>query len=208
MLPKKTHKDLEVLTFSTYRKWLNWLDQNFEQHQSIWLKLAKKTSGVQSITYEEAREGAIVYGWIDGLINRFDERYYLIKFTPRRPKSNWSKINRGIAEQLIANKMMKPSGLAQVHAAQADGRWEAAYDSSSSIEVPNELKKLLKTDSVAQENFNNLNQANRYAFLYRIQNAKRETTKQKHILRAFEMCRRGEVYHPATRSTKTIKKKK
>ena len=212
---QETHKDLHVHPFKNYAQWLSWLKKNHKQTQGIWLKFAKKNSGVPSITYEEAREGAIIYGWIDGLINRYDDTYYLTKFTPRRPRSRWSKINRGIAEELIQKKKIKPSGMLQVLAAKKDGRWDLAYDSQTTITVPEELKKLLETHKTANKNFENLNSVNRYAFLYRIHNAKREETKQKHIEKAFEMLKKGELYHPSPKKktgkkkpTRTAKKKK
>ncbi len=199
-----THKNLVVHSFRTQKSWLTWLKKNHQQPESIWIKLAKKSSGLKSITYEEGREGAIIYGWIDGLINGFDESWYLIKFSPRRPKSTWSKINREIAEQLIEGGEMRPSGLKQVEAAKADGRWERAYDSPATMKVPPELTKLLNTNKTAKKNFTELNSQNRYAFLYRIQTAKREETRQKHVQKAFEMLKKGEVYHPP----KMKKKKK
>jgi uncharacterized protein YdeI (YjbR/CyaY-like superfamily) len=201
------HKELVVHTFRDQKAWMAWLQKNFAQDKSIWIKLAKKGSGLKSITYEQGREGAIIYGWIDGLINGFDENWYLIKFSPRRPKSNWSKINRGIAEQLIKSNRMKPSGLQQVESAKADGRWDRAYDGPSSIKVPPELQKLLDTHKTAKKNFDELHSLNRYAFLYRIQTAKREATGHKHILKAFEMLKKGEVYHPDTVRKKASSKK-
>ena len=207
MAKKEVHKNLAVYPFQDYRAWLNWLKENFDQNDSIWVKLGKKNSGVKSISYEEAREGAIIYGWIDGLINGYDDEYYLIKFSPRRPRSKWSKINRGIAEQLLADGKMEPAGLTQVEAARADGRWESAYDSPGSIKVPPELRKLIDSNKLAKKNFSQLSSANRYAFLYRIQNAKREETRRRHIEKAFEMLKKGEVYHPELKK-KAAKKKK
>lgn len=193
----ETHKQLAVHFFSASSKWLVWLKKNFSQTESVWIKLAKKGSGIKSLSYEEAREGAIRFGWIDGLINKYDEAFYLIKFSPRRKRSNWSKINRGIAEQLIENNKMEPSGLVQVDAAKSDGRWDAAYDSQSTIEVPNELQILLDKNPLANRRFSELNSSNRYAFLYRIQNAKRLETKQRHIQKTIAMLERGETYHPS-----------
>ena len=196
MPTKLVHKDLEVLSFATVKKWLAWLERNHGRDAGIWIKLAKKQSGISSINYEQVREGALSYGWIDGQINRWDDDWYLIRCTPRRPRSKWSKINREIATELIKKKKIRPSGLAEVNAAKQDGRWDAAYDSSSTIEVPSELKKLLDGHATARKNFEKLNSANRYAFLYRIQVAKRTETRQKHIERTFEMLKRDEVIHP------------
>lgn len=204
----ETHKELSVFSFRNMKAWMTWLKKNHTQSESIWIKLAKKGSGLKSISYEEGREAAIIYGWIDGLINGFDESWYLIKFSPRRPKSNWSKINREIAKELIDSGRMMPAGLAQVESAQSDGRWERAYDGPSNIKVPVELKKLLDSNKTAKKNFEELRSQNRYAFLYRIQTAKREETRQKHIQKAFEMLKKGEVYHPSAARKKAARKKK
>lgn len=117
------YKNLPIILFKTPDDWLDWLSKNHNQYQAIWVKLAKKNSDIPSITYEEAREGALIYGWIDGLTNKFDDSFYVIRFTPRRPKGNWSKINKTIVEELIRLKKMKPSGLIEVENAKADGRW-------------------------------------------------------------------------------------
>ena len=120
------YKDLPMLAFKTPAAWLAWLADNHAEQSGVWIKFAKKASGLASVTYEEGREGAIIYGWIDGLKNRYDDRYYLIRFMPRRPRSKWSVINREIAEQLIKSKKMKAAGQGEVDAAKADGRWAAA----------------------------------------------------------------------------------
>lgn len=192
----ETFKKLRVHYFPNKSEWMTWLHTNWRQRDGIWIKFAKKNSGVPSLTYEEGREAAIIYGWIDGQINGLDEVFYLRKFTPRRPRSKWSKINRKIAVELISAKRMMPSGLKQVADAKEDGRWDAAYDSPSTISIPADLKKLIATDKTAEKNFNELSSANRYAFLYRIQNAKRPETRQRHIDKTFEMLRHGKVYHP------------
>lgn len=181
---------------------LRWLERNFEQTESIWLQIAKKASQFTSITYEEGREAAIIYGWIDGLMNGKDDDFYLIKLTPRRKRSRWSKINRGIAEQLIQDGRMKPSGLAQVDAAKQDGRWEAAYPPPSEIEVPAELQQRLDQDAKAKRFFESLSKSNRYAFLYRIVNARKPETKAKHVEKTMQMLSDEQVYHPKLRKKK------
>lgn len=208
----KTHKNLDVHPFKSYKSWLEWLEENHRQTEGIWIKYAKKHTGLPTISYEDSREGAIRYGWIDGLINSLDDQFFMRKFTPRRPKSKWSKINREIAETLMKKNAMKPTGIQQVMAAKKDGRWDEAYDSPSTITVPQELQKLIDSDETATKNFKKLSSANRYAFLYRIQNAKLPATKQKHIDKAFEMLKAGELYHPQKRKrfltpTKARKKK-
>lgn len=207
-MPKQIekHKDLEVLTLPTYRTWLAWLKRNHLQQEGVWIKFAKKRSQEKSISYEEAREGAIIFGWIDGLINGYSDTTYLRKFTQRRSRSQWSKINRAIAEQLIKDKKMKPSGLAEITAAKKDGRWEAAYDSPSTAEVPADLQKLLNKNKKAKTFFESLGSANRYAFLYRIQSVKREETRQRHLDKTIQMLTAGKVYHPELRKKKSMKK--
>jgi uncharacterized protein YdeI (YjbR/CyaY-like superfamily) len=198
----ETHKDLVVLTLVDYKSWLSWLAKNHNQETGVWVKFAKKGSGETSLTYEEAREGAIIYGWIDGLINSYTEKAYLRKFTQRRAKSSWSKINREIVEQLIRSKKIKPAGLAQVEAAKQDGRWAAAYDSPSTIKTPPELLVLLKKNKKAQKFFDSLSSANRYAFLYRIQTAKKPETRERHLKKTMEMLEAEKVYHPKLRKKK------
>ena len=196
--------------FPDMKSWLAWLNKNHAQEEGVWIKFAKKNSGVKSITYEEGREGAIMYGWIDGLINSYDEQHYLTKFTMRRRRSKWSKINRDIAQDLITRRKIKPPGLAQIEAAKKDGRWEAAYDGAGRIEIPAELKRLIESNVTAKKNFENLDSTNRYAFLYRIQSSARQQTRQKHIDKAFTMLKTGEVYYPELlkKKTKAVKKKK
>ena len=189
------HKDLQLLFFPTFELWLEWLEENHSQPQGIWLKFAKKASGIQSITYEEAREGALMYGWIDGLKNGLDETYYTLRFTPRLPKGVWSKINREIALGLIRDGKMKPAGLRQVEAAQKDGRFEAAYDSQSTIHVPDDFKLALEKSPAAAEFFATLKGSNRYAFLYRIQTAKKPETRASRIEKFIEMLESGDTFY-------------
>lgn len=210
---KEIHKDLEVIAFPSKAAFRKWIQRNHARDVGFWLKFGKKACKAPTITYEEAREVAITFGWIDGQLNRYDDEYYLVRFTPRRPKSAWSKINREIAETLISEKQMEPSGLAQVKAAKSDGRWEAAYDSPSKMQVPSELKGLLRQNPEAQRRFDELNAANRYAFLYRIQTAKRKETRTRHVEKMIEMLLAGEIYHPksknkSNRETEAVVKKK
>ena len=129
---KLTHKDLPVYAFETEADFWNWLSKNYQQTTSFWLRFYKKESKVPSIHYDEALDVALCFGWIDGLANKYDEESYLVRYTPRRPKSVWSKINVAKVEKLIAEKRMQPSGLAQVESAKKDGRWAAAYSSKNS----------------------------------------------------------------------------
>ena len=190
------HKNLEVHLFGGKGDWRKWLSANFHQTDGIWIMFAKKGSGQTTVTYEEARELALIYGWIDGLINRYDERFYLVRFTRRRPRSKWSKINRTIVEGLIDSGKMKPSGLAEVEAAKRDGRWEAAYDSSANLKLPADFAKALKLkkNKRAAAFFATISRANRNAIIYRINDAKREETRKKRIAEFLVMLDRGDLH--------------
>jgi uncharacterized protein YdeI (YjbR/CyaY-like superfamily) len=188
--------DLPIIPFENPQTWANWLDAHGEASPvGVWLKLAKAGSGILSITYAEALEVALCYGWIDGQKKGFDERYWLQKFTPRRAKSIWSKINCEKAEALIAQGKMKPSGLREVEAAQRDGRWDAAYDSQSNIRIPEDFQAALDQNPAAQAFFTKLNSAQRYSFLFRIQTAKKTETRLRNIRNFIEMLARGETFH-------------
>lgn len=189
------HENLPIKLFKDFDSWIAWLEKHHEKESGIWVKFAKKSSGVQSITYEEAREGAIMYGWIDGLKHGLDETYYTLRITKRRPKGNWSKINREIAEELIKNGRMQSAGMREVDAAKNDGRWEKVYDSQSKITIPEDFQKLLNKNPKAKEFFSTLNSANRYAFLYRIQTAKKPETRKARIEKFIEMLNHGEAFH-------------
>ena len=188
--------DLPVLPFESKKKWAAWLARQHDTSKGVWLQLAKKDSGIASITYEEALDVALCYGWIDGQKKGFDDRYWLQKFTPRGPKSIWSKINTEKAERLIASGEMQPVGVKAVEAAKQDGRWEAAYSSQKNMTVPEELKAALAKDKKASAAFAALNSANRYAILFRIQTAKKAETRARRIQQFVEMLARGEKLYP------------
>ena len=160
---------LPILSFESQARWEEWLDEHHAAQRGIWMKIAKKASETPSITYPEAVESALCYGWIDGQKAALDEHAWLQKFSPRGPKSQWSKVNREKAEALIGAGRMKPSGLRQVELAKADGRWELAYEPQSRITAPEDFQRELNLNPPAQEFFNSLNSANRYAILHRIQ---------------------------------------
>lgn len=166
-------KALPMLGFATQHDWEAWLTEHYADPTGIWLKFAKKATGTPSISYAEALESALCYGWIDGQKAAFDEQYWLQKFTPRRPKSVWSQINRDKANALIEAGRMQPSGLLQVEQAQADGRWDAAYASQSRATVPDDLQEALDNNPSARDFFLTLNSVNRYAIIYRVQTAKK-----------------------------------
>jgi len=187
------HKGLKVRLFKTEAAFEKWLKANL-QAEGLWLRFAKKASTLTSISYEQAREVALRYGWIDGLLNTWDDDSFLRRFTPRRKRSKWSKINREIVEGLITAGRMTPSGLAEVEAAKADGRWQAAYDSSSTIEVPDDLQAALNKSKAANAYFATLTRTQRFGVLYRVHDAKRAETRTRRIkafVAAFEAGRTG-----------------
>jgi uncharacterized protein YdeI (YjbR/CyaY-like superfamily) len=188
--------DLPVKSFATQGAWQRWLERNHERQDGIWVKFAKKGSGAKTITYAEALRVALAYGWIDAQVKRLDERFYLQRFTPRRARSRWSKINRAAVEQMIAAGEMKQAGLREVERAKADGRWDAVYDSPSTATVPDDLQRELDRRPGAAEAFAGLSSSNRYAVLYGIQEAKRPETRARRIAKFLAMLEAGETPHP------------
>lgn len=191
------HEGLPIKPFKTRTAFETWLrDNHANVEDGLWIKFAKKATGLSTVTYEEAREVAIIYGWIDGLRHALDERYYAIRFTPRRPRSKWSQINRDIAEDLIKRRKMRAAGKREVDAAKKDGRWEMAYAGQRTMEIPADLRRALDESASAKKNFAALSAANRYAILHAIYDAKRETTRQRRIEKFVGMLERGESLHP------------
>ena len=188
--------DLPSLTFASQADWEAWLDKEHLSSDGLWLKLAKKSAGVPSVSYAEALEVALCYGWIDGQKGALDQDYWLQRFTPRRRTSKWSKINTDKAEQLIAAGRMRPAGLRQVELAKADGRWQAAYAGQRRASVPDDLQQALDASPSAKALFGTLNSANRYAILYRVQDAKRPETRAARIHKFVGMLERGELPYP------------
>ncbi|MFJ8961415.1 YdeI family protein [Lentzea sp. NPDC102401] len=168
-----------------------WLHENGANETELWLKYAKKGSGIKTITYGEALDVALCHGWIDGLTRSVDETWYSQRWTPRRPKSKWSKRNCGKVEELIAAGKMLPAGLNEIEKAKADGRWDAAYAGPATIEVPDDLTAALDANPKAAEFFKTLNSQNRYAVLLRIHDAKRPETRQKRIAQFVDMLAEG-----------------
>jgi uncharacterized protein YdeI (YjbR/CyaY-like superfamily) len=193
-VPRGDERPIE--SFASQAEWERWLAQNHERPEGVWLKFAKKTSGITSVTYAEAVRVALAYGWIDGQSKGLDERFYLQRFTPRRARSKWSKINREAAERMIAAGEMKPPGLREVERAKADGRWDAAYDSPATATVPDDLQRELDRNPRAAEAFAGLNGANRYAILYGIQDAKKPETRARRIAKYVAMLNEGRKPHP------------
>ncbi len=193
---RSTPSELSVKSFKGQEDWADWLDKNHAKSTGVWLRIAKKTANTRSVSYDEALQVALSYGWIDGQKKSYDESAWLQKFTPRGPKSIWSKVNREKAEALIRNGQMKPAGLAAVERAKQDGRWEAAYDSPRRAAVPSDFQAELDRHAKAKAFFATLNSANRYAILWRIQTAKKAETRAKRIEQFIQMLERGEKLHP------------
>ncbi|HEX8032430.1 MAG TPA: YdeI/OmpD-associated family protein [Ktedonobacterales bacterium] len=187
---------MPTLTFETQRDWEAWLDAHHADAPGVWLQIAKKAAGKLSVSYAEALDSALCYGWIDGQKASMDEAHWLQKFTRRRPKSAWSRVNCEKATALIAAGRMRPAGQRQVDAAKADGRWEAAYDSQSGIAVPADLQQELDAQPAAKAFFGTLDSRNRYAILYRIQTAKKAETRAARIQRFVEMLSQHQKIYP------------
>jgi uncharacterized protein YdeI (YjbR/CyaY-like superfamily) len=187
--------ELPTKTFVSQETWRSWLHENYTDQAGLWLKMAKKASGIPTVTYAEALDVALCYGWIDGQKKSFDESYFLQKFTPRRTRSLWSQINRDKVADLIQRGLMQPSGLAEIERAKADGRWEAAYASPRNTVAPDDLLAALAANPTAQVFFESLNKANRYSIVSQIQGAKRLETREARIAKFVAMCERGEKLH-------------
>jgi len=187
--------DLPILPFASKKKWTDWLAKQHDKSPGVWLKIAKRDSGIASVTYDEALESALCYGWIDGQKKGFDDKYWLQKFTPRGPKSIWSKINTEKVERLIESGEMRPAGLKSIEAAKNDGRWDAAYASQKNISIPDDFHSALDENKKAKAFFETLKSAERYSFLFRIQTAKKAETRAKRIQQFIEMLERNEKFH-------------
>jgi uncharacterized protein YdeI (YjbR/CyaY-like superfamily) len=188
--------DLEIVAFASREAWAEWLRAEHAASPGVWLKIAKRDSGVVSVTYSEALDVALCFGWIDGQKRAHDETHWLQRFTPRGRRSRWSRINRDRALALMERGEMHPAGLAQVDAARADGRWDAAYEGARAATVPADLQAALDADDRAREFFATLDGANRYAILYRVQEAKRPETRARRIAKFVAMLAAGEKLHP------------
>jgi uncharacterized protein YdeI (YjbR/CyaY-like superfamily) len=188
--------ELPIIPFASRDAWGAWLEENHATSDGLWLKFARKGSGIETVSFAEALDVALCYGWIDSQAGAFDERYWLQRFTPRRPRSKWSKRNRARATKLIEEGRMKPSGLREVERARADGRWEAAYDAQSTATVPEDFRRELEKNEEAREFFATLNSQNRYAILHRIQDARRPETRARRIEKYVAMLRDQKKLYP------------
>lgn len=181
----------------TAAQWGSWLAENHDSATGALLMITKQGKGPPSVTYAEALDLALTWGWIDGHKRAHDERAWLQRFTPRRPRSTWSKINRDKAEALIRAGKMQPPGLREVERAKQDGRWAAAYDSARTSQVPDDLARALAGNKAAAVFFETLDGANRYAILYRVQTAKKPETRAARIARFVAMLANHETLYPA-----------
>jgi uncharacterized protein YdeI (YjbR/CyaY-like superfamily) len=192
---KKGKDGLPVIAFEDRAGWTEWLEANHATSPGMWLKLAKKDSGITSVSRADALEVALCYGWIDGQGASIDEKYWLQRFTPRTPRSKWSQKNRDAVLALIESGAMQPAGLAAIKAAQADGRWDAAYASPANATVPDDLQAALAKNKKAQKSFDTLDGRNRYAVLFRIHDAKRPETRARRIEKFVTMLANGETIY-------------
>ena len=184
-----------VRAFTTQQAWRSWLEKNHAISDGIWLRIYKKASGKKTVTYAEALDEALCYGWIDGQKKTYDAESFLQKFTPRRSKSMWSKRNREHTMRLIKEKRMTAAGRAEIDAAKKDGRWEQAYDAPSTMTIPDDFLQALKKDKMAYEVFKTLNKANTYGIAWRLQTARKQETRAKRMQSLLDMMKQGKKLH-------------
>ena len=188
--------DLSVVAFSSQAEWAAWLDEHHAAAPGVWLRIAKKGAAAPTVSYQDAVEAALCYGWIDGQKRPFDDAHWLQRFTPRSPRSRWSKRNTDLAERLIAQGRMRPAGRREVELARSDGRWEAAYAGQRTASVPPDLERELARRPRARAFFESLDSANRYAMLYRLAEAKRPETRSRRLDTFLAMLEAGQKLHP------------
>jgi uncharacterized protein YdeI (YjbR/CyaY-like superfamily) len=194
-ITKEEKKDFEIISFESQQDFENWLEQNHNIVNGIWIQFYKKNSGVKTVVYPDALDIALCYGWIDGQLKKYDEASYIQKFTPRRTKSMWSTRNKDHITRLQNECRMKPSGTMEVERAKADGRWDRAYDSSSNMKIPNDFIQQLSLNKKAFEFFNKLSNTNKYAIGYRLQTAKRPETREKRMKEILSMLENEKKFH-------------
>jgi uncharacterized protein YdeI (YjbR/CyaY-like superfamily) len=193
----KTKSDRPIIAFESQQAWNDWLAAQAADSEGLWLKLAKKSSGIASVSRSEAVDTALCHGWIDGQLDSFDDKYSLVRFTPRRQASKWSERNRSRALELIKLGQMLPAGMKEVERAQKDGRWGAAYAPQSTADIPDDLRAALAKNKKASKFFEALDRVNRYSILYRIHNAKKPETRAAHVKKFVAMLAAGETIHPS-----------
>jgi uncharacterized protein YdeI (YjbR/CyaY-like superfamily) len=190
-----THKDLPVVSFESAAAFEKWLSENYQQEQALWLRYFKKGSNLPSIKHDEAVEVALCWGWIDGLLNKYDDISYLVRFTPRRAKSIWSKVNVAKVERLLQEGRMQPSGMLQVENAKKDGRWARAYEPASKMEIPQDFIDLVKQDQKAFDFYQTLNKANLYAIGFRISTIADPKKRLSRMNQILEKLKNGLKFH-------------
>ncbi len=186
---------LPIIAFNDLAALERWLEAQPTNSPGLWIKLAKAHSGIASVTKAEAIDAALCHGWIDGQLDKYDDTFWLIRFTPRRVRSKWSQVNRARAEELLAAGRLRPRGMEKIEAAQADGRWDAAYAPASKAKVPPDLQAALDQSPEAADFFATLTGANRYALLYRIETVKKPETRARKIASFIGMLERHETVH-------------
>jgi uncharacterized protein YdeI (YjbR/CyaY-like superfamily) len=187
---------LPSIAFASAAAWEAWLEGNHAGSDGVWIKIAKRETGIDSVRYPEVLDTALCFGWIDARREALDDKYFLQRFTPRRPRSRWSRINREKVERLITVGRLRPAGLAEAERAKADGRWEAAYAGQRSISIPEDLQRELDTRPQAKAFFAELSSQNRYAILYRLQDAKKPETRARRLAKFVAMLEAREKIHP------------
>jgi uncharacterized protein YdeI (YjbR/CyaY-like superfamily) len=202
----KAKRDLPVLAFKSQQAWNAWLASRPADATGVWLKLAKKSSGIPSVSKPEAVDTALCHGWIDGQLDSFDDQYWLIRFTPRQASGKWSEKNRTRALELIELGRMQPAGMKEIERAQKDGRWDAAYAPQSTAQIPDELRAALAKNQKAARFFEALDRTNRYAILYRIHTAKKPQTRTTRVKKFVAMLAAGETIYPP--KSKVVKKRR
>lgn len=190
-----TLNDIPIIAFTSAETFETWLEEHHKDSTGLWLKIFKKGSGEKTVTYAEALDVALCYGWIDGQKKGFDEQAWLQKFCPRRAKSVWSKINIGHVDRLTKEGRMRPAGLAVIEKAKADGTWDKAYDSQSNMAMPEDFLQALSKNKEAEAFFKGLNKTNLFAIGFRLQTAKKPETREKRMKEIIEKLARGEKFH-------------
>ena len=190
-----SQQSLPTKQFTSEKAWQTWLAKNHDKSNGVWLMFAKKNADKQTVTYAEALDVALCYGWIDGQKNSYDEQYWIQKFVPRQPKSIWSKKNIEHTERLIKEGRMQPAGLKSIATAKTNGTWEKAYDAQSEMTIPEDFLKALRKNKKANAFFKTLNRTNLFSIVFRLQTVKKEETRQKRIAKIIEMLESGKKFH-------------
>ena len=190
-----TQQSLPTKKFASAKAWETWLAKNYNKSNGVWLMFAKKNAEKPTVTYAEALDVALCYGWIDGQKNSYDEQYWMQKFVPRRAKSIWSKKNIEHTERLIKEGRRQPAGLKAIEVAKANGSWKKAYDAQSEMMIPEDFLKALRKNKKANAFFKTLNRTNLFSIAFRLQTAKKEETRQKRITKIIDMLEREEKFH-------------